>query len=153
MITWKPQKEYLNPKCSVLFSFISPIIYFLFCYFALNYVRYFLLKLRIIPVSAHSAYDKAAQYFNIKLWRVPVNKEFQADVKAIRRYINRNTILVCIQEYLFLSYFIYLWISVILLMKISIFVPVPLKRRKILASLVYQGSFPNWDLCLLVQPF
>ncbi|XP_024934338.3 sphingosine-1-phosphate lyase isoform X2 [Ziziphus jujuba] len=48
----------------------------------------------IIPVSAHSAYDKAAQYFNIKLWRVPVNKEFQADVKAIRRYINRNTILI-----------------------------------------------------------
>ncbi|KAH0991951.1 hypothetical protein GBA52_003434 [Prunus armeniaca] len=48
----------------------------------------------IIPESAHSAYDKAAQYFNIKLWRVPVNKEFQADVKAIRRYINRNTILI-----------------------------------------------------------
>ncbi|CAI0627375.1 unnamed protein product, partial [Linum tenue] len=48
----------------------------------------------IIPVSAHSAYDKAAQYFNIKLWRVPVNKEFQADVKAIRRLINRNTILI-----------------------------------------------------------
>ncbi|BBG93875.1 dihydrosphingosine phosphate lyase, partial [Prunus dulcis] len=48
----------------------------------------------IIPESAHSAYDKAAQYFNIKLWRVPVNKEFQADVKAIRRYINRNTVLI-----------------------------------------------------------
>ncbi|KAJ0037769.1 hypothetical protein Pint_23758 [Pistacia integerrima] len=48
----------------------------------------------IIPESAHSAYDKAAQYFNIKLWRVPVNKEFQADVKAIRRYINKNTILI-----------------------------------------------------------
>ncbi|MCL7043586.1 hypothetical protein MKW94_006511 [Papaver nudicaule] len=48
----------------------------------------------IIPESAHSAYDKAAQYFNIKLWRVPVNKEFQADVKAIRRFVNRNTILI-----------------------------------------------------------
>ncbi|CAN0929201.1 Sphingosine-1-phosphate lyase, partial [Linum grandiflorum] len=48
----------------------------------------------IIPVSAHSAYDKAAQYFNIKLWRVPVNKDFLADVKAIRRHINRNTILI-----------------------------------------------------------
>ncbi|XP_060969263.1 sphingosine-1-phosphate lyase [Cannabis sativa] len=48
----------------------------------------------IIPESAHSAYDKAAQYFNIKLWRVPVNKEFQADVKAIKRYINRNTVLI-----------------------------------------------------------
>ncbi|PIA51047.1 hypothetical protein AQUCO_01100105v1 [Aquilegia coerulea] len=48
----------------------------------------------IIPESAHSAYDKAAQYFNIKLWRVPVNKEYQADVKAIRRFINKNTILI-----------------------------------------------------------
>lgn len=48
----------------------------------------------IIPVSAHSAYDKAAQYFNIKLWRVPVNKEFQADSKAIRRHINKNTIMI-----------------------------------------------------------
>ncbi|KAF8378030.1 hypothetical protein HHK36_029363 [Tetracentron sinense] len=48
----------------------------------------------IIPESAHSAYDKAAQYFNIKLWRVPVNKQYQSDVKAIRSYINRNTILI-----------------------------------------------------------
>ncbi|PON54957.1 Pyridoxal phosphate-dependent decarboxylase [Trema orientale] len=48
----------------------------------------------IIPESAHSAYDKAAQYFNIKLWRVHVNKELQADVKAIKRYINRNTVLI-----------------------------------------------------------
>ncbi|KAK3035869.1 hypothetical protein RJ639_033006 [Escallonia herrerae] len=48
----------------------------------------------IIPESAHSAYDKAAQYFNIKLWRVPVNNEFQADVKAIKRLINRSTILI-----------------------------------------------------------
>ncbi|KAJ4710798.1 Glutamate decarboxylase/sphingosine phosphate lyase [Melia azedarach] len=48
----------------------------------------------IIPESAHSAYDKAAQYFNIKLWRVPVNKEFCADVKAIRKRINRNTIMI-----------------------------------------------------------
>ncbi|GAV72898.1 Pyridoxal_deC domain-containing protein [Cephalotus follicularis] len=48
----------------------------------------------IIPESSHSAYDKAAQYFNIKLWRVPVNKKFQADVKAIKQRINKNTILI-----------------------------------------------------------
>ncbi|XP_011624881.1 sphingosine-1-phosphate lyase isoform X2 [Amborella trichopoda] len=48
----------------------------------------------VIPESAHSAYDKAAQYFNIKLWRVPVNEEFQADVKKIRRSINKNTIMI-----------------------------------------------------------
>lgn len=49
---------------------------------------------RIIPVSAHSAYDKAAQYFKIKLWRVPVDKEFRADVKAINQRINKHTIMV-----------------------------------------------------------
>ncbi|OIT01629.1 PREDICTED: sphingosine-1-phosphate lyase isoform X1 [Nicotiana attenuata] len=48
----------------------------------------------IIPVSAHSAYDKAAQYFKIKLWRVPVDKEFRADVKAVNRHINKNTIMI-----------------------------------------------------------
>lgn len=51
---------------------------------------------RIIPESAHSAYDKAAQYFKIAVCRAPVNKEFKADVKAVRRLINKNTILVCI---------------------------------------------------------
>ncbi|XP_042062092.1 sphingosine-1-phosphate lyase-like [Salvia splendens] len=48
----------------------------------------------IIPVSAHSAYDKAARYFKIKLWRVPVDQDFKADVKAIKRHINRNTIMI-----------------------------------------------------------
>jgi sphinganine-1-phosphate aldolase len=48
----------------------------------------------IIPESAHSAYDKACQYFNIKLWRVPVNKDFQANVRSIKRFINKNTILI-----------------------------------------------------------
>ncbi|KAL6529073.1 Dihydrosphingosine phosphate lyase [Orobanche hederae] len=48
----------------------------------------------IIPISAHSAYDKAAQYFKIKLWRVCVGQDFRADVKAIERHINRNTILI-----------------------------------------------------------
>ncbi|KAF9686161.1 hypothetical protein SADUNF_Sadunf03G0129700 [Salix dunnii] len=52
----------------------------------------------IIPESAHSAYDKAAQYFNIKLRRVPVNKEFQADVKAIKQQINKNTVLLLPKE-------------------------------------------------------
>lgn len=48
----------------------------------------------VIPESAHSAYDKAAQYFNIKLWRASVNKDFQADMKSIKRLVNRNTIMI-----------------------------------------------------------
>lgn len=90
----KPEMYWLSPL-SLLFVFYSIILNLLI-------LSDFLFKLSIIPESAHSAYDKAAQYFNIKLWRVPVNKEFQADVKATRRYINRNTILVCTEEYVFL---------------------------------------------------
>lgn len=48
----------------------------------------------IIPESAHSAYDKAAQYFQIKLWRAAVNKELQADIRSVERLVNRNTILI-----------------------------------------------------------
>ncbi|CAA0833738.1 Sphingosine-1-phosphate lyase [Striga hermonthica] len=55
----------------------------------------------VIPVSAHSAYDKAAQYFGIKLWRVPVDQDFRADVKAIRQHINRKTILVRLEAPIF----------------------------------------------------
>lgn len=55
-----------------------------FCYFCC----------RIIPESAHSAYDKAAQYFNIKLRRAPVDTDLRADVRAMKRLINKNTIMV-----------------------------------------------------------
>ncbi|GMH29194.1 hypothetical protein Nepgr_031037 [Nepenthes gracilis] len=48
----------------------------------------------IIPESTHSTYDKAAQHFSIKLKRVPVSCEFRADVKAVRRCINRNPVLI-----------------------------------------------------------
>ncbi|KAL2984924.1 hypothetical protein AAZX31_12G119500 [Glycine max] len=34
------------------------------------------------------------QYFNIKLWHVPINKNFQVDVKAIQCHITKNTILI-----------------------------------------------------------
>ncbi|CAM6002199.1 unnamed protein product [Sphagnum balticum] len=48
----------------------------------------------IIPESAHSAYDKAAQYFQIKLRRAPVTADLRADVKAIKSFINKNTIMI-----------------------------------------------------------
>lgn len=46
----------------------------------------------IAPTTAHAAFDKAAQYFNITLKRIPVSKDFRADVKATRKAITRNTI-------------------------------------------------------------
>lgn len=46
----------------------------------------------VAPRTAHAAFDKAAQYFGIRLVRVPVGADFRADVAAARRAITRNTI-------------------------------------------------------------
>jgi sphinganine-1-phosphate aldolase len=46
----------------------------------------------IVPSTAHAAFDKAAQYFNLKLVRIPVGDDFRADVEATRRAITDNTI-------------------------------------------------------------
>lgn len=46
----------------------------------------------IAPVSAHTAFDKAAHYFNLKLVHIPLRDDMRADVDAARRAINRNTI-------------------------------------------------------------
>ncbi len=48
----------------------------------------------IVPLTAHTAFDKAAQYFNIKMIRVPVDKDYRADVTAVRNAINKNSIVI-----------------------------------------------------------
>jgi sphinganine-1-phosphate aldolase len=48
----------------------------------------------VIPNTAHVAFDKAAHYFGIKLRHAPINAQGQADVQAMRKLINRNTILL-----------------------------------------------------------
>jgi glutamate/tyrosine decarboxylase-like PLP-dependent enzyme len=48
----------------------------------------------IVPSTAHTAFDKAAQYFKIKLIRVPVSADYRADVAATRKAMSRNTIVV-----------------------------------------------------------
>ncbi len=48
----------------------------------------------VVPVTAHAAFEKAAHYFNIKLVRIPVTADFQADVAAASRAINRHTIVL-----------------------------------------------------------
>ncbi|KAI8055085.1 pyridoxal phosphate-dependent transferase [Syncephalis plumigaleata] len=49
----------------------------------------------VVPASIHAAFDKAASYFGIRLVHVPVNQTtFQVDLKAVRRAINRNTIML-----------------------------------------------------------
>ena len=48
----------------------------------------------LVPETVHAAFDKAARYFNIKLIRIPVGRDFRADVDAARRAITRNTVVL-----------------------------------------------------------
>ena len=48
----------------------------------------------VVPVTAHAAFDKASQYFNIKLVHIPVDETFRADVNAARKAITRNTVVL-----------------------------------------------------------
>ncbi len=48
----------------------------------------------VVPVTAHAAFDKASQYFNIKMVHIPVDQSFRADVEAARKAITRNTVVL-----------------------------------------------------------
>jgi glutamate/tyrosine decarboxylase-like PLP-dependent enzyme len=48
----------------------------------------------IVPITAHAAFDKASQYFNIKTIHIPVDENFRADVNAAKKAINKNTIVI-----------------------------------------------------------
>lgn len=48
----------------------------------------------VLPATAHVAFDKASHYFGIKIRWAPVGTDFRVDVKAVRRLINRNTIMI-----------------------------------------------------------
>ena len=48
----------------------------------------------IVPASVHVAFEKGAEYFGVKPVHVPVDKDYRMDVKAVRRRINRNTVLI-----------------------------------------------------------
>ncbi|RJP47662.1 MAG: aminotransferase class V-fold PLP-dependent enzyme [Anaerolineaceae bacterium] len=48
----------------------------------------------IVPITAHAAFDKASQYFNIKTVHIPVDENFHADVSAAKKAINKNTIVI-----------------------------------------------------------
>jgi glutamate/tyrosine decarboxylase-like PLP-dependent enzyme len=48
----------------------------------------------ILPTTAHVAFDKAAQYFGIKMVKIPLDANYQADVDSVKKAINRNTIVI-----------------------------------------------------------
>ena len=52
----------------------------------------------VLPITAHSAFNKAALYFKIRVKYVQLDKNtMTVDLKAMKRAINRNTIMVCTQ--------------------------------------------------------
>ena len=48
----------------------------------------------VLPVSAHPAFDKSAQYLGVKAVHTPLRDDFRADVEAMRAAITPNTVLV-----------------------------------------------------------
>ncbi len=48
----------------------------------------------IVPTTAHAAFDKASQYFNIKMVKIPVGPDFRADVAETEKAVNENTVVI-----------------------------------------------------------
>jgi sphinganine-1-phosphate aldolase len=48
----------------------------------------------VVPVTAHAAFDKAAQSFGIEQIKIPVGDDCRADVREAKRAIGRNTVVV-----------------------------------------------------------
>lgn len=48
----------------------------------------------IIPETAHVAWDKGAEYFNVKIRRAPCAPDYGVDVDAVKKLINKNTVMV-----------------------------------------------------------
>ena len=46
----------------------------------------------VAPVTAHAAFDKASQYFEIELRKAPVGSDFRADVDAMRALVDDQTV-------------------------------------------------------------
>ena len=48
----------------------------------------------IVPESVHVAFNKAAHYFDVKMVVAPLDDTFRVDVSAVKKLINKNTILI-----------------------------------------------------------
>jgi len=48
----------------------------------------------VLPTTAHAAFDKASQYFHIEQRKVPIGPDLKSDVRAMKRAVNRNTVVI-----------------------------------------------------------
>ena len=47
-----------------------------------------------MPITAHTAFEKAADYLGIKLIKIPWGKDFKVDLGKMRKAITKNTVLL-----------------------------------------------------------
>lgn len=48
----------------------------------------------VLPVTAHVAWGKGAEYFGVKPVYAPLGPDLRVDVRAVRRRMNRNTVMI-----------------------------------------------------------
>ncbi len=48
----------------------------------------------VIPETAHVAWEKGAEYFGVKAVHAPLRKDMGVDVDAVRKLVNRNTVMI-----------------------------------------------------------
>lgn len=48
----------------------------------------------LAPVTAHTAFNKAAEYFGMRLRHIPLDDNYSADLNAMRRMTNHNTVVI-----------------------------------------------------------
>ena len=48
----------------------------------------------ILPTTAHVAWDKGAEYFNVKIRRAPLRDDYCVDPQAVKKMINKNTVMI-----------------------------------------------------------
>ena len=48
----------------------------------------------IVPETAHVAWDKGAEYFGVKIRRAPLASDYGVDVDAVKKLINKNTVMI-----------------------------------------------------------
>ena len=48
----------------------------------------------IVPITAHAAFNKAAEYFGIKIIRTKIDKNYKADIGEVKKMISSNTIAI-----------------------------------------------------------
>ena len=48
----------------------------------------------ILPDTAHVAWDKGAEYFNVKIRRASLAEDMAVDINAVEKMINKNTVMI-----------------------------------------------------------